>query len=102
MCDAAMPVVWLQEGMAELWISCSMARPKMSGLGPRTTSLHPPQRAQPVDVPRQDQDVGLSNRAIGSRRRRQALLPDVPQPEQGHPVTLLKRYRAYRLADDAG
>ena len=46
----------------------------------RATSLHPPQRAQPVDVSRQDQDVGLGNRALGRWRRRQALLPGVPQP----------------------
>src|SRR5262249_34652359 len=72
MCDASMPVVWLK------------ARP-----GPHATSLHPPQRSQSVDVPCQDQDVSLGNRAIGNWRRRRALLSGVPQPEQGHPVALL-------------
>src|SRR5262245_47807411 len=85
MCDAAIPVVWLK-----------------AGAGPRTTSLHPPQRSQLVDVPRQDQDVSLGNRTIGSWRRRQALLPGVPQPEQGHPVALLKGHGAHRLTDGAG
>jgi hypothetical protein len=69
---------------------------------PRATSLHPPQRSQPVDVPRQDQDVGLGNRAIGSRRRRRARLSGLPQPEQSHPVALLKSHGAHRLADGAG
>ena len=32
----------------------------------------------------------------------QALLPGVPQPEQGHPVALLKSHGAHRLADGAG
>ena len=69
---------------------------------PRATSLHPPQRSKPVDVPRQDQDVGLGNRALGSWRRRWALLPGVPQPEQGHPVALLQSHGAHRLANGAG
>jgi hypothetical protein len=60
--------------------------------GPCATSLHPPQRSKPVDVPRQDQDVGLGNRTIGSRRRRRALLPGLPQPEQGHPVAILQSH----------
>ena len=69
---------------------------------PRMTSLHPPQRSQPVDVPRQDQDVGLGNRTIGSWRRRWALVLGLPQPEQGHPVALRQSQGAHRLADNAG